>query len=161
MNATQAAASSGYWARSGLSQAVALGCRVWCPFMQKSEPATYESRRSHHLRECACAPDWLILFVMENDSGRRFPPAPKSGSASTPTLPTTPAAVACGYPYVAWGERMPVATVARNLRGGNLAAAVRAREWNDGRAISRNRAPATNPLLHADSPLKATGFRSA
>ena len=50
---------------------------------------------------------------MENDSGRRFPPAPKSGSASTPTLPTTPAAVACGYPYVAWGERMPVATVAR------------------------------------------------
>jgi len=59
------------------------------------------------------------------------------------------------------GERMPVATVARNLGGGNLAAAVSAREWNDGRAISRNRAPATNPLLHADSPLKATGFRSA
>jgi len=56
---------------------------------------------------------------------------------------------------------MPVATVARNLGGGNLAAAVSAREWNDGRAISRNRAPATNPLLHADSPLKATGFRSA
>src|SRR5205807_3215909 len=64
-------------------------------------------RRSHHLRERACAPDCLILFVMENDSGRRFPPAPKSGSAFTPTLPTMPAAVACGYPYVAWVSGCP------------------------------------------------------
>jgi len=35
-----------------------------------------------------------------------------------------------------------------NLDAGNLAAAVRAREWNDGRAISisRNRAPATTVI---------------
>src|SRR5207244_8080558 len=51
------------------------------------------------------------------------------------------------------------------LGGRNRAAAVRAREWNDGRAITRNRAPATtsrmNPglldgLIAAEQILRAT-----
>ena len=95
--------------------------------MQKSGRPTYESRRSHHLREWACAPDRIILFVMENDSGRRFPPAPKCGSAFTPTLTTTPAAFACGYLHVAWRKRVPLRTQGGTLR--LFLAAVPGRPW--------------------------------
>ena len=39
---------------------------------------------------------------------------------------------------------MAVTTLIGNFVGGNLAAAVSAREWNDSRAISREQAPDLN-----------------
>src|SRR5438105_9388573 len=71
-------------------------------------------------------------------------PIPKCRSAVVTTLPAPPSALPLVYSDISNCQPMAVTTVVGNLDGGFLAAAVRAREWNDRRAISRNRAPATN-----------------
>jgi hypothetical protein len=73
-------------------------------------------------------------------------PIPKCRGAVVTTLPAPPSALPLVYSDISNCQPMPVTTVVGNLDAGNLAAAVRAREWNDRRAISRNRAPATTSL---------------
>jgi|SRR5437870_12194236 len=78
---------------------------------------------------------------------------PKCSGAVATTLSAAPAPLVLLYTKVVWCERVPVTTVVWNLEGGNLAAAVSARERNDDRAISRNRAPATIcNVLHQFAP---------
>src|SRR5436190_23348729 len=82
---------------------------------------------------------------------------PKCSGAVATTLSAAPVPLVLLYTKVVWCERVPVTTVVWNLEGGNLAAAVSARERNDDRAISRNRAPATNlqsPKAHLDRPAR-------
>ena len=79
----------------------------------------------------------------KEDSGCRLVPTPKCSRALASTLPAAPASFAQVYPQIVWREQVPVTTVVWNLAGRNLAAAVSARERNDERVISRNRAPAT------------------
>lgn len=70
-------------------------------------------------------------------------PIPKCRSAVVTTLPAPPSALPLIYSDISNCQPMAVTTVVANLDAGNLAAAVSARERNDERAISRNRAPAT------------------
>ena len=70
-------------------------------------------------------------------------PIPKCRSAVVTTLPAPPSALPLVYSDISNCQPMAVTTVVGNLDTGNLAAAVSARERNDERAISRNRAPAT------------------
>ena len=70
-------------------------------------------------------------------------PIPECRSAVVTTLPAPPSALALVYSDIANCQPMAVTTVLGNLDAGNLAAAVSARERNDERVISRNRAPAT------------------
>jgi len=72
-------------------------------------------------------------------------PIPKCRSAVVTTLPAPPSALPLIYPDISNCQPMAITTVVGNPDAGNLAAAVSARERNDERAISRNRAPATNP----------------
>ncbi len=85
---------------------------------------------------------------------------PKCSGAVATTLSAAPAPLVLLYTKVVWCERVPVTTVVWNLEGGNLVAAVSARERNDDRAISRNRAPATIcNVLHQFAP-KCTASRA-
>src|SRR6266699_3074899 len=68
---------------------------------------------------------------------------PKCSGAVATTLSAAPAPLVLVHTKVVGCERVPVTTVVWSLDSGNLAAAVSARERNDERAISRNRAPAT------------------
>src|SRR5436190_12957840 len=89
---------------------------------------------------------------------------PKCSGAVATTLSAAPAPLVLLYTKVVWCERVPVTTVVWNLEGGNLAAAVSARERNDDRAISRNRAPATNlqsPKAHLDRPARLAFVETA
>ena len=70
-------------------------------------------------------------------------PIPECRSAVVTTLPAPPSALALVYSNIANCQPMAVTTVLGNLDAGNLAAAVSARERNNERVISRNRAPAT------------------
>src|SRR5213076_2678638 len=83
-----------------------------------------------------------MLATMRANSVRPSP-IPECSSACAGTLPTAPPALTLVYPDIVRCERVAVAAVVWNLDGGNLAAAVSARERNDERVISRNRAPAT------------------
>src|SRR6266404_2691864 len=83
-----------------------------------------------------------MLATMRANSARPSP-IPECSSACAGTLPTAPPALTLVYPDIVRCERVAVAAVVWNLDGGNLAAAVSARERNDERVISRNRAPAT------------------
>ena len=68
---------------------------------------------------------------------------PERSSTLATTLPAAPAPFVLVYPNIVWCERVPLATLVRNLDGGNFAAAFNAREHNHSRAINRNQAPAT------------------
>jgi len=70
-------------------------------------------------------------------------PIPKFRSAVITTVPAPPSALPLVYSDISNCQPMAVTTVVGNLDAGTLAAAVSARERNDERAISRNRAPAT------------------
>jgi hypothetical protein len=70
-------------------------------------------------------------------------PIPKCSSAVAATLPAPPAALSPVYTDVVRRESMAVTRSIGNFVGSNLAAAVSALERNDGRAISRDQAPAT------------------
>src|SRR5256885_12332910 len=85
----------------------------------------------------------ILLATMRANSARPSP-IPECSGACAGTLPTAPPALTLVYPDIVRCERVAVAAVVWNLDGGNLAAAVSARERNDERVISRNRAPATN-----------------
>ena len=78
-------------------------------------------------------------------------PIPECRSAVVTTLPAPPSALALVYSDIANCQPMAVTTVLGNLDAGNLAAAVSARERNDERVISRNRAPATT-FIRVSSP---------
>jgi hypothetical protein len=78
---------------------------------------------------------------------------PECSSAVAATLPAPPAALSPVYMDVVRRESMAVTTLIGNFVGGNLAAAVSARERNASRAISRDQAPATICNgLHPDAP---------
>jgi hypothetical protein len=83
-----------------------------------------------------------MLVAMRAHSARPLP-IPKCGSAVAATLPAPPAALSPIYMDVVRRESMAVTTLIGNFLGGNLAAAVSARERNNSRAISRDQAPAT------------------
>src|SRR6266853_1628246 len=86
-------------------------------------------------------------------------PIPKCRSALFTTLPAPPSALPLVYSDVSNCQSMAVTTVVGNQDAGNLAAAVSARERNDERAISRNRAPATIcNVLHQFGPHRLTGL---
>src|SRR6266480_5778321 len=104
-----------------------------------------------------------MLATMRANSVRPSP-IPECSSACAGTLPTAPPALTLVYPDIVRCERVAVAAVVWNLDGGNLAAAVNARERNDERVISRNRAPATNQSgvysdEIGDSPINQEGHR--
>jgi hypothetical protein len=101
------------------------------------------------LHEWGSAPDGLNLVGMEENSGRRFLPAPKCRGALATTLPTTPAAFTLICPQVVRREWMPLAALARDL-GAAIFAAVDVLKRNHDRAISRNHAPATTLRRHAN-----------
>src|SRR5207244_8470892 len=79
----------------------------------------------------------------ERDSGCRLLSMPKCSGAVATTLSAAPAPLVLLYTKVVWCERVPVTTVVWNLEGGNLVAAVGARERNGDRAMSRHRDAAT------------------
>jgi hypothetical protein len=79
-------------------------------------------------------------------------PIPECRSAVVTTLPAPPSALALVYSDIANCQPMAVTTVLGNLDAGNVAAAVSARERNDERVISRNRAPATTVVLRRKRP---------
>src|SRR5882724_5448441 len=86
-------------------------------------------------------------------SGHAFAPIPECSSALTATTSAPPSALPLIYSDISNCQSMAVTTVAGNLDAGNLAAAVSARDRNDERAISRNRAPATIcNVLHRYAP---------
>src|SRR2546430_13801685 len=85
----------------------------------------------------------MLATMRANSAGPS--PIPECSSACAGTLPTAPPALTLVYPDIVRCERVAVAAVVWNLDGGNLAAAVNARERNDECVISRNRAPATIP----------------
>jgi len=108
----------------------------------QSSRATIGSRRFHPLRKAACRSDGSMLVTMRAHSAGPLP-IPKCRSAVVTTLPAPPSALPLVYSDISNCQPMAVTTVVGNLDAGNLAAAVSARERNDERAISRNRAPAT------------------
>ena len=126
----------------------AFGCRplqgVAPPYgrLGQSSRATIGSRRFHPLRRATYRSDGSMLLTMRAPSACPLP-IPKCRSAVVTTPSAAPAAFTMVYSDVIGCESVSVTTVVGNLDGGILAAAVRAREWNDGGAISRNRAPAT------------------
>ncbi len=109
----------------------------------RSPRGTVGSKRFHPLEECACRSNCSMLLAMRANSPRP-PPIPECSGAAAATLSAPPPALALLHSDVVWRQSMAVTTVVGNLAGGTLAAAVSARERNDERAISRNRAPATN-----------------
>src|SRR5437016_9296564 len=129
-------------------RARAFGCRalqgVAPPYgrLGQSSRGTIGSRRFHPLRKAAYRSDGSMLLTMRAHSACPLP-IPKCRSAVVTTPSAAPAAFTMVYSDVIGCERVSVTTVVGNLDGGILAAAVRAREWNDGGAISRNRARAT------------------
>src|SRR5271169_2958815 len=89
-----------------------------------------------------------MLVAMRAHSARPLP-IPKCSSAVAATLSAPPAALSPVYTDVVRRESMAVNTLIGNFVGGNLAAAVSARERSDSRAISRDQAPATTLLAGA------------
>ena len=83
----------------------------------------------------------MLLTMRAHSAGPS--PIPECSSACAGTLPTAPPALPLVYSDISNCQPMAVTTVVGNLDAGNLAAAISARERNDERAISRNRAPAT------------------
>src|SRR6266513_2008224 len=126
----------------------ALGCRplqgVAPPYgrLGQSSRATIGSRRFHPLRRATYRSDGSMLLTMRAPSACPLP-IPKCRSAVVTTPSAAPAAFTMVYSDVSNCQPMAVTTVIGNLDAGTLAAAVSARERNDERAISRNRAPAT------------------
>src|SRR2546423_15234378 len=108
----------------------------------QSSRGTIGSRRFHLLRKAAYRSDGSMLLTMRVHSACPLP-IPKCRSAVVTTLPAPPSALPLVYSDISNCQPMAVTTVVGNLDGGILATAVRAREWNDGGAIRRNRAPAT------------------
>src|SRR6266480_611102 len=150
--------------RNGLSHRAettlrdALGCRplqgVAPPYRRlgQSSRATIGSRRFHPLRKATYRSAGSMLLTMRAHSACPLP-IPKCRSAVVTTLPAPPSALPLVYSHISNCQPMAVTTVVGNLDAGNLAAAVRAREWNDRRAISRDRAPATIcNVLHRYAP---------
>src|SRR6266480_5032043 len=141
--------------RNGLSHRAettlrdAFGCRplqgVAPPYKRlgHSSRGTIGSRRFHPLRKAAYRSAGSMLLTMRAHSADPLP-IPKCRSAVVTTLPAPPSALPRVYSDISNCQPMAVTTVVGNLDAGNLAAAVSARERNDERAISRNRAPATN-----------------
>jgi len=72
-------------------------------------------------------------------------PIPECRSAVVTTLPAPPSALPLIYPDISNCQPMAITTVVGNPDAGNPAAAVNARERDHECAISRKRAPATNP----------------
>ena len=126
----------------------AFGCRplqgVAPPYgrLGQSSRATIGSRRFHPLRRATYRSDGSMLLTMRAPSACPLP-IPKCRSAVVTTLPAPPSALPLIYPDISNCQPMAITTVVGNPDAGNLAAAVSARERNDERAISRNRAPAT------------------
>src|SRR5438105_15307171 len=106
----------------------------------QSSRGTIGSRRFHPLRKAAYRSDGSMLLPMRVHSACPLP-IPKCRGAVVTTLPAPPSALPLVYSDISNSQPMAVTTVVGNLDGGILAAAIRAREWNDGRVISRNRAP--------------------
>jgi hypothetical protein len=125
----------------------AFGCRplqgVAPPYgrLGQSSRATTGSRRFHRLRKAAYRSDGSMLLTMRAHSAGPLP-IPECRSAVVTTLPALPSALPLVYSDISNCQPMAVTTVVGNLDAGDLAA-VSARERNDERAISRNRAPAT------------------
>ena len=107
----------------------------------QSSRATIGSRRFHPLRKAPYRSDGSMLLTMRAHSAGPLP-IPKCRSAVVTTLPAPPSALPLVYSDISNCQPMTVTTVVRNLDAGTLAAAVSARERNDQRAISRDRAPA-------------------
>lgn len=109
---------------------------------ERTSRETIRSKRFHPLRKPADRSRWNMLVAVRVHSARPSP-IPKCSSAVAATLPAPPAALSPVYANVVRRESMAVTTLIGNLVGGNLEAAVSARERNDSRAISREQAPAT------------------
>jgi hypothetical protein len=126
-------------------QTVASRCVTsQCP--ERTSRGTIGSKRFRPLRKPAYRIGWGMLVGMRAHSARPLP-IPKCSSAVAATLPTPPAALSPVYTDVVRRESMAVTTLIGNFVGGNLAAAVSARERDDDRAISRNHAPATKLIF--------------
>jgi hypothetical protein len=122
-------------------QTVASRCVTsTCP--EQTSRGTTGSKRFHPLRRPPYRTAWGMLVAMQARSARPLP-IPKCSSAVAATLPTPPAALSPVYMDVVRRELMAITTSIGNFIGGNLAAAVSARERNDSRAINRDQAPAT------------------
>ena len=110
--------------------------------LEQASHETSESRPLHPLRKAAYRAGGSMLLTMRAHSACPLP-IPECRSAVVTTLPAPPSALALVYSNIANCQPMAVTTVLGNLDAGNLAAAVSARERNNERVISRNRAPAT------------------
>jgi hypothetical protein len=118
----------------------------------QSSRGTIGSRRFHPLRKAAYPSDGSMLLTMRMHSACPLP-IPKCRSAMVTTLPAPPSALPLVYSEISNCQPMAVTAVVGNLAADALAAAVSARERNDERAISRNRAPATNCNgMHRSAP---------
>src|SRR5205807_7154292 len=121
----------------------------------QSSRETVGSRRFHPLRKAAYRSDGSMLLTMRAHSACPLP-IPKCRSAVVTTLPAPPSALPLVYADISNCQPMAVTTVVGNLDAGNLAAAVSARERNDERAISRNRARDLNLFVRCRPPGQAS-----
>jgi hypothetical protein len=110
-------------------------CFSWARKPRESDSVQFQCIR-------AFRSGWSMLVAMLVHSARPLP-IPKCSSKVAATLPAPPAALSPVYTDVVRRESMAVTTLIGNFVGGNLAAAVSARERNDSRAIRRDQAPAT------------------
>jgi hypothetical protein len=121
----------------------ALEGQVAAQRSERTSRRTIGSKRFYPLPKSASRSASSMLVRMRAHSARPLP-LPKCSSARAATLPAPPAALSPIYTDVVRRESMAVTTSIGNFVGGNLAAAISAREWNDSHTISRDQAPATN-----------------